>query len=378
MKLSAKKKMLEQIEKKIESAFATMLESAKEEDIKLYESLVARADDLEKEIEEDEAKEERNDLNEGKKDPYNKSITKPTRSGELSEAAEAFGRSLVEAVAKGTTFQGMLPRDVAQTVQRKKEQIARVRGKCSVHQTNGEYTVYVDGDAASVAYVGEGAALGETSPTIKPVALAALKLGALIKVSSEYISDLGVDIIGYLTDVLSKAFAKKEDHEILFGAGTSMSKTAIRGVASNTGVGTVTAADQTTVTWEEVKQTIQKIGAYRSGATIFCSQAFLDIVHSFKDDTTYMFPQNQQIGAILGVPVVVSDAFETIAAGKVVMVVGDFSYYHILDRAGLDIKTLYELYAATDQVGISAIERIDGDMTAPEAFAVLKTAEAGE
>ena len=43
------------------------------------------------------------------------------------------------------------------------------------------------------------------------------------------------------------------------------------------------------------------------------------------------------------------------------------------DRMGMEIVTLNELYAATDQVGIRALERIDGDIALPEAFACLKT-----
>ena len=255
---------------------------------------------------------------------------------------------------------------------RKKEQIARIRGLCTVHQATGDYTVYVEGDGATVAYVGEGAAIGETSPTIVPIGLSALKLGALVKVSREFIEDLGVDVMAYLVDVLSKAFAKKEDHDILFGAGTSSSKTALRGISTNQTTNVVTAASATTVTWEEVKQAIQLLKPYRSGATITCGQAFLDICHSFKDGETYMFPQGQAITQIMGIRVVVSDEFPALEANAVAMIIGDFSYYHILDRQGLEITTLNELYAATDQVGIRALERIDGDMGIKDAFAVLK------
>lgn len=377
------KKMLAKAEARLEAVFEKMLETSSDEDTRAYENLVDNIKDLKAQLAETEALEEKEKLEKGGTLPEGaanglgggagRKDDETERHGNLSEAAVKFGRSLVEAVSKGTTFNGLLPRDVAQQIQMKKEEICRVRGLCTVHQATGEYTVYVEGDGATVAYVSEGAGIGETSPTIAGVGLAALKLGALVKVSREYVEDLGVDVMSYLVNVLSKAFAKKEDHEILFGAGTSSSKTNMRGICSNTSIGTVTAVATTTVTWEEVKQTIQKIGAYRNGATIVCSQAFLDICHSFKDGNTYMFPQNQQIQSIMGIPVRVSGEFEAIDAGKVVMVVGDFSYYHILDRLGLEITTLNELYAANDQVGIRALERIDGDLALAAAFACLKT-----
>ena len=366
------KKMLDSVREKAQEAFKKMLDSASDDDVKKYENLLKKANDLEEQINNIEALEEKKKLDEGGvpgeiQEEGNK--TKKT----LDEKAK-FVEGLREAVSKGATFSGLLPREVASEIQRKKEQIARVRGLCTVHQATGEYTVYVEGDNATVAYVGEAAAIGETSPSIKPIGLAALKLGALVKVSREFINDLGVDVMAYLVDVLSKAFAKMEDHEILFGAGTSSSKNALRGISVNAAsANIVTAAGTDTVTWEEVKQAIQKIGAYRTNATIVCGQPFLDLCHSFKDGDTYMFPQQSQITQIMGIRVVVSDEFPTLATGAVAMIVGDFSYYHLLDRQGLEVVTLNELFAATDQIGIRAVERIDGDLV-PEAFAVLKLA----
>ena len=367
-------KMIAALKAKIQEAFTKMLESSSDEDIKKYENLQKQLKDVQAQLAEAEALEEKEDLDNGGKpapvDPMNEGNAK--NKPKLTET-QKFGKELVEAVSKGTTFTGVLPREVSQAIVKKKEEICRVRGLCTVHQATGEYTVYIEGDGATVTYVTEAGTIGETSPSLKPLALSALKLGALVKVSREFLDDLGVDVMNYLTEQIAKGFAKKEDHEILFGAGTASSKTSMRGITSNTSIGTVTAAAQTTVTWEEVKQTIQKIGAYRNGATIVCSQAFLDICHSFKDGSTYMFPQGSQITSIMGIPVRVSGEFEALAAGKVVMIVGDFSYYHILDRMGMEIVTLNELYAATDQVGIRALERIDGDIALPKAFACLKT-----
>ena len=367
-------KMLESVRTKAAEAFEKMLETASDEDVKKYENLLKQADDIQEKIDNIEALEEKEKLD---KDGVPDNIQEDGKKGKVLDEKTRFVEGLREAVAKGTTFNGLLPREVANEIQRKKEQIARVRGLCTVHQATGDYTVYVEGDTATVAYVGEGAAIGETSPTISPIGLSALKLGALVKVSREFIEDLGVDVMAYLVNVLSRAFAKKEDHDILFGAGTSTSKTALRGISTNQTANVVTAASATTVTWEEVKKLVQMLKSYRANATLVCGQAFLDICHSFKDGDTYMFPQQQAITQIMGIRVVVSDEFPALAAGAVAAIVGDFSYYHILDRMGLEVTTLNELYAANDQVGIRALERIDGDMGIKDAFAVLKMKAAG-
>ena len=75
---------------------------------------------------------------------------------------------------------------------------------------------------------------------------------------------------------------------------------------------------------------------------------------------------------ILGRPVYTSSYVPTIAAGAKTIAFGDFSYYWIADRAGRNFKKLSELYAANDQTGFVATQRVDGKLILPEAIKVLK------
>jgi len=357
-------KQMEQVQKAMETAFAKMLESASDEDVKKYENLCAQMEDLDKKLSEAEALEEK-DNNKQTPSSLNE------KQAKVLEEKVKFVESLREAVTKGSTFTGLIPRDVSDQIQMKKNEISSLRKYCTVHQATGDYTVYVEGDDATVTYVGEGAALTETSPTIKPVALSALKLGCLVKVSSEFIADLAVDVMAYLVEKISKAFAVKEDHEILFGAGTTESKNNIRGVDTNTSVSVVTAASATAFTWEEVKSTIQALGDYRSNAILIMNQATADTIQSFKDGTQYIFDQNSELKSILNRPIVKCKEMPSVGASKTVIIAGDFSYYHLLDREKLEIKTLNELFAANDMVGITATERVDGDVAIAKAFSKL-------
>ncbi len=361
--------MLESVQNKVVEAFNKMLETAADDDVKRYEMLLKQVHDIEEQIKDIEALDEKRQLEES---GLPNAIQKERKNTEALSEREKFGLKIVEAISKGTAFSGILPRECANNIQMKKEQIARIRGLCTVHPASGEYTVWVEGADVEVDYISEGTAFGETSPDIKGVGLSALKLGAITKVSEEYVADLGVNVMEYIEEKFAKGFAKKEDHEILFGAGTSSSKIKMRGIATNITTNLVTAASESTVTWEEVKQTIQKLKAYRRNATIVCSQEFLDIVHEFKDGDTYMFPQQDEIKQIRGIPVVVSEEFPTLGSEAFAMVVGDFSYYHICDRKNVELRVLNERYADTGQVGIRGQERIDGDFTLADAFAVLK------
>ena len=63
-----------------------------------------------------------------------------------------------------------------------------------------------------------------------------------------------------------------------------------------------------------------------------------------------------------------NDAWET---GAKVAVIGDFSYYWIVDATGMSLQRLVELYAATNEVGFIGRKECDGMAVATEAFLAL-------
>ena len=362
-------KRLEAIEKKVEETFAKMLETSADEDVKKYEMLKDQADAIQEEIENIEALEEKETLDKG---GVPGEIQKGMKNGTLSES-EKFCKKIVEAVSLGTTFTGTMPREMASMVQKKKENLARIRGLCTIHQATGDYTVMVEGADVTVDYVDEAAAIGETSPTIEPLSLSAIKLAAIVKVSREYIEDLAVDVMAYITDKLARGFAKKEDFEILFGGGSALGqKKRMRGIITRvTPAKTVNAASETAITWEEVKRTIMALGPYQGTAHLVMNQSTCNEISLFKDEKgDYLFPQNERLTQIMGIPIVITDVIPAMATGGTAIVAGDFSYYHIMDRETLETTVLTERYADTDQVGIRTVERIDGDCVG-DAFAVL-------
>lgn len=359
------KKMLEAVQDAATEAFNTMLKSASDEDLHKYENLCNQADKLEAQLKEALCLEE-------KEDPENRG---PKKKQDNLDEKISFVKKLREAIEKGDSFVNALPVDVAQEIQMRKCKIAKLRGYCSVAQSGGNYVIYIEGDDAEVSYVGEGSALTETNPSIEPLKLGALKLGCIIKVSNEYIADLANDVMAYLVEKLAKAFAKKEDYEILFGKGRKDSLINIRGIDTDTTVATIKTASKDAFTWEEVKKTIQKLGDYRDNAILVMHSDTLDEIQSFKNGDKYIFDQDNPLTKIMGCRVVLCNKMPQIGAGKTVIIAGDFEYYHLVDRKVLEIKTLYERYADTDQIGISAIERIDGDFVS-DAFSKLVMATA--
>lgn len=362
MKRNEIEAMRESLLAKSRESFSAMLEDASEANVQRWESLKAQLEKMDEQL-------AKMDIEEGIKKAE---LAKPV-AAKLSESA-MFCKRLVEAVSLGSTFSGQMPTEMASAIQMKKEAIAKLRGIVTVHKATGNYTVMVQGDTAVVTYATEAAAIDETSPSIASIPLNALKAACLVKVSREYIADLAVDVMGYLTDEIAKAFARFEDEQILFGAGAhGTAGSALRGIVTGVSANVITASS-TSFTWENVKNTIALLKSYQAASTIVISQEALNSISLFTDGSgNYLFPQNQKLSQIMGIPVVVSDVM-TLTSGKPVMVVGDFSYYHLMDRQGLEVLTLTERYADTDQVGIRAVERLDGDYSTEEAFAVLTVA----
>ncbi len=289
---------------------------------------------------------------------------------ELSERAK-FAKNLREALGSmptGSTIS--VPLEVSAEIERKRNETSLLRRFCTVHPCSGNYALQVEGNGVTVSYVAEHGAIGDGTPTINTINLTAYKLAALVKMSNEFIQDETADIVTYIVNLIAKGFSEMEDKEILFGTGSGNNH--MTGITATSGIGSVTCATAKTVTWAEVKSAIQKLTkGYRNNATCVMSQELADAIHEMKNGTQYIFPQNEQLTSIMGIPVVISKDLGALDSGKAMMVVGDFSYYHIADRKDLTVSTLKELYAANDQTGVLAVQRIDGKVSQAEAFAVL-------
>lgn len=374
-KIEVLTKMLEGLTEKAAEKMTKYLESLSEEDRKAWENLMDTKKKVEEELEAEKARvaeEEKKQKEQQALNEKNETMVPENLRGvgrKISEESENFIKGLREAVQLGTRFVGSLPTEMATAIQTKMEQLAGIYSRCTIHRASGDYVVVVESEVVTVSYTTESAAISETSPNLQPIKLSALKLAGLARISSEMLADLAVDVMNWITNEFAKAFARQMEHEILLGPGTDGDKTKIRGVITNA-TKTVTAASATVITWEEVKKTVQSIGAYRTGATIVVSQQIHDQIHSFKDGSSYMFDQTRNVERIMGCPVLISDQMPAIAGGKAALVVGNFAYYHIADRQDVTIRVLEERYAEYDQVGIKATKRVDGDFV-KEAFAVL-------
>lgn len=139
----------------------------------------------------------------------------------------------------------------------------------------------------------------------------------------------------------------------------------------------VTSASATAITADEIMDLFYSLESpYRKKAVWTLNDATIKAIRKLKDaNGNYLWQpslKDKEPDVLLGRPVRTSSYVPTIASGAKVIAFGDFSYYWIADRQGRVFKKLNELYAATDQTGFVATQRVDGKLILSEAIKVLQ------
>lgn len=90
------------------------------------------------------------------------------------------------------------------------------------------------------------------------------------------------------------------------------------------------------------------------------------------DDGNYLWNSNND--TIFGKEVITSPYMPSIESGKRPIIIGDLSFYWVIERKPLAIQVLSELYKNQGQVGFIGYERVDGKLIRQEAVKTIKMA----
>lgn len=362
--------MRDQLQAKVSEAFSKFLENASDEDLKKYNNLSEKLEDVKDQISAIEAEELKK---EGKKPPVDEE-----KDGKYKKETRDWAKKVIEAVAVGGNYTGLVPTEIATGIIEKLNDYGRISSRVTRHNLSGNYTFTVEGSEASVNYVAEAGSVSETTPTLTPVTLGAYNLAGLTKLSKEAMKDPAVDFIDWIINALGKAFAKKLDGEILSGTGSSNDHitgilTALAAEADTPHIITDTTA-LGAFTWANLKKVLSKLGEYRDGGVIIMKQETADYILEFKDDGKYIFDQDKPLDSIWGMKVIICSQMPAMGTdGNIPVLAANLSYYHVGVRQDVDAQILSERYAETRQIGIIADMRADGKPALLDAFAALKT-----
>ena len=285
---------------------------------------------------------------------------------------------VIDALQIGTDSEGgyLVPEEYENTLVEALEEENIFRKLANVINTSsGDRKIPVVASKGSASWVDEEGTISDSDDAFSQVSIGAYKLGTLIKVSNELLNDSAFNLESYISKEFARRISSKEEEAFFTGNGTGKPI----GIFNATGgaeIG-VTTASSTSITADEVIDLFYSLKApYRKKAVWILNDATVKAIRKLKDkNDNYLWQPALTAGTpdtILGRPVYTSSYVPTIAAGAKTIAFGDFSYYWIADRQGRIFKKLNELYAATDQTGFVATQRVDGKLVLPEAIKVLQ------
>lgn len=187
-----------------------------------------------------------------------------------------------------------------------------------------------------------------------------------MKFDTDFVEDFSFDFGEYLISRFARNFGRGEDKAFITGTGIN-EPTGILHESEGAQVG-ITAD---TLTYDSVIELFFSVEPeYRKSAAWLVNDKTALALKKLKDaDGNYLWNSNND--TILGKPVVISEFMPDAEVGSKPIAFGDFSYYWIVDRSKVSLRTLTEKFDTLDQIGYLAIKYLDGKLIRNEAVKVL-------
>lgn len=266
----------------------------------------------------------------------------------------------------------VLPADSSRKYQealRRESFFRRIATCVSVPQSNSDIWVSQGDELAEWTPEGGAVKINETADQFTRYCIHCHKLAILTRLDNDYVHDIGFDVESYLTAHMAKRFGRAEEDAFLNGTGRNMPTGIFH---ASEGAQTGIAAPQIDFDGMIKLYLSVKPEYRRDGVWVMNDETALTL-RTLKDaDGNYLWNHNS--GAILGRPVHISEFMPSAVPGSAPIAFGDFSYYWIVDRFPLSVRTLQERFALRQQTGYLAYEFLDGRLTRPEAVKLLRIA----
>lgn len=210
----------------------------------------------------------------------------------------------------------------------------------------------------------DGVAYPEDSDEFIQIPFKAYKIASLCKVSDSFVYDKKFDIQKYITNEFARRFGRAEEHYFINGTGVGQPT----GILDAADIGVETAE----LTYDDVVKLFFSVKPeYRKNAVWVMNDDTALKLRTLKNSAgDYIW--NHSNNTILGKPVEISNHMPNAENGNKPIFFGDLSYFWILQRDVLYVRTLVEKYAPQGAVGYVGTERLDGKLVRSEAVKTLK------
>ena len=231
-----------------------------------------------------------------------------------------------------------------------------------MNATKNDSAVWISDNDFQPEWVPEHGTIPTTADSTFPKKkVSAHKLAIITSLDDDFVSDLGFDLEQYLVGQFSKRFGKAEEDAFINGNGVDQP----HGILTDAETGVTVSGD---ITFDDVLALYFAVDKqYRSGGVWLMNDETALKLKTLKDQNgQYLWNQNSD--TVLGKSVHISEFMPT--DGKPIAF-GDFSYYTVIDRIPLSVRTLYEKFAIEQKTGYLGVEHLDGMLIRPEAVKAM-------
>ena len=259
-------------------------------------------------------------------------------------------------------------------LQQKFARVLPLTTQITIGNTNSFKGVSLANDV-SVAWVDEGAPLGETAPTFSQPVITIKKLGALVKLSNELLNDSGVNLDAFINALIARATAKELDNQIINGSGSPF--TGILNASGTVSVVSGTALANVAEYDDLINVETALSDDYALDPKWILHRNVFKVIRKWKDSTGRPLDVvDAKAKEIDGIPYIRTERApsDTATASAPILIYGDPANVFVARRQNLTMQVLKEKYADTDQTGLKFIARYGIQVMAPQAFVILHMA----
>lgn len=198
----------------------------------------------------------------------------------------------------------------------------------------------------------------------------AYKLGALIKVSNEFLEDTPKDIENFIYEMIVERFSRSEEEAFFIGDGIGKPL----GIIHQAQVGAVTE-NTGDINLDDIIELVYSVKKpYRENAVFIMSEEACACLKKSKNynGRNIWKVVNGEPDTLFGYPVYTTTKLDGIESGNKPVLFGNFDYYCIAERGNRIIRRLSERYAEHGQVGFIGTQRVDAKLVDPEAVKTLE------
>jgi len=302
----------------------------------------------------------------------------------LREGKSAIEPTERKKLVEDATGQILVPEELETEIYRELPNASVIRGLVTVRQIR---TDRVRRRSLTEVDVGWGKLETSTTPLTEPTSYLSPgqeyqyveDLYGLAKIGEDELMDTDVALESVIVDSFSRVIAQAEDRAFVVGQGHNSQQP--EGILTSTGIVRVEAKTVKAVTTDDILSLIYAVPAQyrRNGVLLVNSQTELALRLLKDKNDQYLWQPSLQAGrpnTFAGFPVYNQEDIPSIPTGTTaadVAIFGDLrSGYRILDRLGITIQRLTELYAESGLIGFRVHYRVGGGVIRPNALRVLR------